>query len=243
VGAHRCSVLGFIARLRGDLSPGSYFGLQIAVGVAVLAAGAWLFGGIAEDVVTGDPIVALDLETERWFHHHQTPWLNRILSGIGWLHEWPGVTGATVLLLAYLLWRQDWRWVTTVICAVPGGMLLDVLLKVAFHRARPTLSDLSAVLHTYSFPSGHVMAATLIYGVAATYVTARLGAWRWGAFAFLVACLLVALVAFSRIYLGVHYLSDVLAASAAGVTWLALCLVAVDTLWYRRGRRHNNDAG
>ena len=45
------------------------------VNVAVLAAGAWLFGGIAEDVLTGDPIVALDLETERWFHYHQTPWL------------------------------------------------------------------------------------------------------------------------------------------------------------------------
>lgn len=90
-----------------------------------------------------------------------------------------------------VLWSHDWRWVTTVICAVPGGMLLDVLLKVAFHRARPNLSDLSAVLHTYSFRSGHGMAATLIYGVAATYVTARLAAWRWGAFAFLVACLLV----------------------------------------------------
>ena len=72
---------------------------------------------------------------------------------------------------------------------------------------------------------------------------ARSTAWRWGAFAVLVACSLVAVVAFSRVYLGVHYLSDVLAASAAGVTWLALCLVAVDTLWYRRGRRHNRVVG
>lgn len=239
MGAHRCSVSGIIARLRGRLSPGSYFALQMVVGVTVLAGGAWLFGGISEDVVNGDPIVALDLQTERWFHDHQTPWLNRTLSDISLLHEWPAVTGATVLLLAYLLSRQDWRWLITVICAVPGGMLLNVLLKLAFHRARPTLSDLSAALHTYSFPSGHVMAATLVYGVAATYVTARLAAWRWGAFAVFVACFSIALVAFSRIYLGVHYLSDVLAASAAGVTWLALCLVAVNTLWYRRGRREH----
>jgi membrane-associated phospholipid phosphatase len=133
--------------------------------------------------------------------------------------------------------------VTTVICAVPGGMMLDALLKVAFRRARPTLSDLTAVLHTYSFPSGHVMAATLLYGVAAAYLTTRLTAWRSGVIAVIVACFLVTIVAFSRVYLGVHYLSDVLAAAAAGVTWLALCLVAVDTLWYRRGRHHNSGVG
>jgi undecaprenyl-diphosphatase len=114
-------------------------------------------------------------------------------------------------------------------------MLLDALLKVAFHRARPTLAILAAVLHTYSFPSGHVMAATLLYGVTAAYLSTRLPTWRWGVLAVLVACCWVAVVAFSRVYLGVHYLSDVLAAAAAGITWLALCLVAVDTLWYRRG--------
>ena len=235
MGARGRLALGFFARLKAELSPGSYFALQMTVGVLGCAAGAWLFGGIAEDVVTGDPLTVLDLEVERWFHSHQMPWLNRCLSGVSRLHEWPAVTGATALLLLYLTLRRDWRWVTTVICAVPGGMLLDALLKVAFHRARPTLAILAAVLHTYSFPSGHVMAATLLYGVTAAYLSTRLPTWRWGVLAVLVACCWVAVVAFSRVYLGVHYLSDVLAAAAAGITWLALCLVAVDTLWYRRG--------
>jgi membrane-associated phospholipid phosphatase len=243
VGARGRPVLGLFGRLRAGLSPGSYFGLQLTVGLLVFAAGAWVFGGIAEDVFTGDPLIAFDLGVERWFHSHQTPWLNRFLSGVSRLHEWPAVTGATVLIVLYLLWRRDWRWATTVICAVPGGMLLDAILKMAFHRARPTLSDLTAVLHTYSFPSGHVMAATLIYGVAAAYLTTRLAAWRWEFLAVLVACSLVAIVAFSRVYLGVHFLSDVLAAAAAGVTWLALCLMAVDTLWYRRDRQHNSGVG
>jgi membrane-associated phospholipid phosphatase len=227
------------ARLKAGLSPEGYFALQIATGVLVFAAGAWLFGGIAEDVMTGEPLVALDLGVERWFHAHQTPWLNRILSSISRVHGWRGITAATILLLLYLLWHRNWRWVTTVICAVPGGMLFDAILKMAFHRARPTLSELTFVLHTYSFPSGHVMAATLFYGVAAAYLTTRLVAWRWEFLAALVACFLVAVVAFSRVYLGVHFLSDVLAAAAAGATWLALCLMAADTLWYRRGRPHN----
>ena len=236
-------VLDLFARLRANLSPGSYFVLQMTVGLLVFAAAAWLFGGIAEDVVTGDPLILRDLEVERWFHLHQTSWLNRFLSGVSRLHEWPAVAGAAVLLMLYLLWRRDWRWVTTVICAVPGGMLLDALLKVAFHRARPTLSSLAAVLHTYSFPSGHVMAATLIYGVSAAYLITRLAAWHFKVLAVLVACSLVAVVAFSRVYLGVHYLSDVLAAASAGVTWLALSLVAVDTLWYRRDRQPHSNVG
>jgi membrane-associated phospholipid phosphatase len=227
------------ARLKASLSPGGYFALQMAVGVVVFTVGAWLFRGIAEDVMTGQPLVALDLRAERWFHSHQTPWLDRTLSRVSQVHEWRGISGATLLLLLYLLWRRNWRWLTTVICAVPGGMLLDTILKLAFHRARPTLSDLTAVLHTYSFPSGHVMAATLFYGVAAAYLATRLYSWRLEFLAPLVACCLVAIVAFSRIYLGVHFLSDVLAAVAAGVAWLAFCLMAVDTLWYRLGRHHN----
>jgi membrane-associated phospholipid phosphatase len=232
-------VLDLLARLRGNLSPAGYFGLQMTAGLLVFAAAAWLFGGIAEDVVTGDSHLLHDLEVERWFHLHQTARLNGFLSGVSRLHEWPGVACATGLLVLYFLWRHNWRWVTTIICAVPGGMILDALLKIAFHRARPTLSSLATILRTYSFPSGHVMAATLIYGVLAAYATTRLVAWQSRVVAVLIACSLVAVIAFSRVYLGVHYLSDVLAAASAGVTWLALCLMAIDKLWYPRGRHHN----
>ena len=231
-----------IAWLRARLSPGSYFGLQLTVGALVFSGAAWLFGGIAEDVLTGDPITVFDLQVEGWFHSHQTPWLTTFLSAVSRWHEWPAVTAVTLLLLLYLLWQRHWRWVVTVICTVPGGMLLNTLLKLVFHRARPTLSDLTATLHTYSFPSGHVMAATLIYGVTAAYLAARFGSWRWRVLAVLVAFFLVAMVAFSRVYLGVHYVSDVLAAAAAGGAWFALCQVAVNTLWHRRGHCQHGGA-
>ena len=85
--------------------------------------------------------------------------------------------------------------------------------------------------------------ATLIYEVSAAYLITRLAAWHCRVLAVLVACSLVAVVAFSRVYLGVHYLSDMLAAASAGLTWLALCVVAVDTLGDRRGRHHNSGVG
>ena len=235
-------VLDLIARLRANLSPGSYFVLQMTVGLLVFAAAAWLFGGIAEDVVTGDPLILHDLEVERWFHLHQTPRLNRFLSGVSRLHEWPAVTGATVLVMLYLLWRRDWRWVTTVICAVPGGC----------GRCAPEsgFSSRPAYVVQSGRRSAHLqLSERTCHGgnsdlwVSAAYLITRLAAWHFKVLAVLIACSLVAVVAFSRVYLGVHYLSDVLAAASAGVTWLALSLVAVDTLWYRRGRQPYSDVG
>ena len=78
------------------------------------------------------------------------------------------------------------------------------------------------------------MAATLLYGIAASYLVARVSGRRWQVLGIALAFCMVILVAYSRLYLGVHYLSDVLAAMAAGLAWLALCLVVIAALWHQR---------
>ncbi|WP_198026916.1 phosphatase PAP2 family protein [Polaromonas glacialis] len=120
-------------------------------------------------------------------------------------------------------------WLIGIGLTVPLGMLLNVLMKYAFHRARPSFDDPLLALTTYSFPSGHVAGATLFYGVMAAVVISRTAAWRWRVMAVLAAITMVALVALTRMYLGVHYLSDVLAAFAEGVAWLTLCLTGPHT--------------
>jgi undecaprenyl-diphosphatase len=89
-------------------------------------------------------------------------------------------------------------------------------------------------LTTYSFPSGHTAAATVFYGLVACYLVRRVPGGPKRAAVIAACCLMVMLVALSRMYLGVHYLSDVLAASAEGVAWLAVCITAVSTLQRRR---------
>ena len=123
------------------------------------------------------------------------------------------------------------------VLVVPGGILLDLLLKIAFHRHRPSFAESFLIFDGYSFPSGHTMAATLLYGVLAAFAVIALETWDWRVGAVLGAFVMVLMVGFSRVYLGTHCLSDVLGAAAAGLAWLALSLTAVDTVRRSRGHR------
>jgi membrane-associated phospholipid phosphatase len=93
-------------------------------------------------------------------------------------------------------------------------MLINVLLKGVFLRDRPSFSDPILTLAGYSFPSGHVAGATLFYGVLAAFLASNVRTWRSRVLIVLAACVLVILVGITRIYLGLHHLSDVVAAAA-----------------------------
>jgi undecaprenyl-diphosphatase len=217
------------------VSPEGEFGLHLTLGVVLMLAAAWVFAGIAEDVVEGDRITLLDAWLAHWFHDHATHGMTRLMLFISHLQGVAGTIGMT-LLLAWWLHRQRERyWLLALAVTVPGGMLLNTALKFVFHRARPHFDQPLLELSTYSFPSGHAVHATLVVGLLACYLLPRAHTWPRQAAIVVAACLLVALVALSRMYLGVHYLSDVLAAIAEGCAWLAVCVTAVSTL--RRHRR------
>lgn len=113
--------------------------------------------------------------------------------------------------------------------------MLNLAIKQLIHRSRAQFAHHTALASRYSFPSGHTMAATLFYGLLAAFVVSQVFAWRWRILAPLLAYLIVTLIALSRLYLGLHYLSDVMAGEAAGLMWLAICLTGVETL-----RRYRN---
>jgi undecaprenyl-diphosphatase len=113
-------------------------------------------------------------------------------------------------------------------------MLLNKFLKYIFHRPRPHFDDPILALTSYSFPSGHTMTATVLYGVLAALLVTKIERRSLRVLVVLLASGLIAVVGFSRIYLGAHYLSDVLGAIAEGIAWLSLCLTAVYSVWRQR---------
>lgn len=223
-------------------SPQEEFGLHLTLGVLVLLLAITGFARIAGAVVDGAPITGVDLRLAAWLHTHahDSALLRNFLLGVTHLHSTPGVLGLTALA-GWWLTRQGARhWMLTLLLAVPGGMLLNVAMKHTFARARPYFDEPILTLSTYSFPSGHTVAATLLYGVLACYLARRARSWQARAAIVTLACAMVLLVAGSRLYLGAHYLSDVLAAMAEGCAWLAICVTGVATLRRRQAARTTN---
>jgi len=204
---------------------------QLGAGALVLIAAAFLFGAIAQQVVAGAPLTQLDADLATWLHRRVgSPWLELLLA-ITHVHSTVAISCYAIVAGIVLARQQRWRSVVTVIVTVAGGLVLNVLMKLAFQRQRPSFDDPLLTLDTYSFPSGHVAGSTLFYGLCVAWVYRRTPELRWRLAALAVATVALVLVGLSRMVLGVHYLSDVVAAFAEGVAWLALCLTALHAFW------------
>lgn len=220
--------------VRARLDPDNYLGLQLTLGALVLVAAAWLFGAIAEDVLTSAPLILVDAAIAQWAHRHASPEVTQFMLVVSRWNGTLAICSYAALVAAVLAWRRAWYWLGTLIATVPAGMLINVMMKLAFHRARPSFDDPIVTLTTYSFPSGHVAGATLFYGFLFALLASRTRSWTARLALGLAALAMIVLVASSRMYLGAHYLSDVLAAFAEGTAWLTLCVVGIHT--YRRHR-------
>ena len=217
-------------------SPDGYLGFHLTVGILIFIGACWLFGAIAEDVVTGDLLTITDKHVAEWLHHHATSGLTAAMQVITDFASPFWVICVAVVIGLVLWWKRCWYRLLALALAIPGGMAQLPLLKMAFRRPRPSFVDAFLIFQDYSFPSGHTLAATLLYGLLAVFAVQAFDTWRPRAGAVLGACVMILLAGFSRLYLGAHYLSDVMGGVAAGVAWLALSLTVADTLRRSRGR-------
>jgi undecaprenyl-diphosphatase len=173
-----------------------------------------------------NPLAGPDHEVAGWFHAHLTRTFVTVLRAFTEFgsSEWIGVI--LFLLVVFFVWKRWWPSLVTLIVAVPGGMLLNELVKVLVHRHRPFVDGPFVDWSGYSFASGHTIGATLLYGQLALFILPMIKGRRWRTLTVSSAALLIALVGFSRIALGAHFLTDVLAAILFGIIWLAFCLIA-----------------
>jgi undecaprenyl-diphosphatase len=169
-----------------------------------------------------NPFQSTDQGIATWFHNRLTPAFADVLHtvtefGSG---EWIGIVLLAVVL--FFAWKRSWPSLVMLIIAVPGGMLLNELVKVVVHRHRPFMDgDWSG----YSFASGHTMGATLLYGQLLLFLLPFLKGRHLRFVCVFGAASLVLLVGFSRIALGAHFLTDVLGAIIFGIVWLMLCML------------------
>ena len=194
----------------------------ISLGVAVLSL--FLFAGIAENV-SHERTANFDHHVRMRIHEYASPGLTQAMIAISFLGG-DGLTIAAILafvVFLYFHWRRATLWLVVTIL---GALVLDVTLKYAFHRARPTpfFVDLP---RTYSFPSGHALFSFCFYGVLAGLLMGRLQSRLVRILISTAAAILVAAIGFSRIYLGVHYPSDVIAGYLAASLWVST-LLALD---------------
>ena len=172
-----------------------------------------------------NPFAGIDHGVALWFHAHLTPTFVSVLRGITEFgsSEWIAIVLSVAVL--FFVFKHWWPSLLMMVVAVPGGMLLNEWIKILVHRHRPFVDGWFVDWSGYSFASGHTIGATLLYGQLALVIIPLIKSRGGRALAFSAATLVIVLVGFSRIALGAHYFTDVLAGMFLGTSWLALCVL------------------
>jgi undecaprenyl-diphosphatase len=226
-----------LRKLYGDLRGHRYFGVLLLLLVVLIAVLAFI--AIADEVMEGDTrnfdewaIRALrradDPSTPigpRWLHE-----AGRDVTAIGGVFV---LAGLTLLVAGYLLLIGKRRAVWLIILATGGGAVLSTILKSSFDRQRPQLVPHLSMGYTSSFPSGHSMLSAVVYLTLGTMLAAFVADRRLKLYFICVALTLCLAVGVSRVYMGVHYPTDVLAGWAAGLAWALFCWVVAHWLQTR----------
>jgi membrane-associated phospholipid phosphatase len=187
-----------------------------------------VFGALAEGVTTDDPVVRIDHEVAYWLHTHRVAGLAWLLRGVTTLGSaWvlvPLAVGAAIFLVS----RGSPRHAGLVVLAIVGAEALTLSLKAVIERQRPLFASPLVSESSPSFPSGHATVSLAVYGALAYVALRHLGNSVAGRVAVGGAVVLVLSIGFSRLYLGVHFLSDVLAGFSVGLAWLVMCVLVID---------------
>jgi len=216
-------------------------GVWLAIGLATSAFVIWAFAELADGVVEGESR-RFDRTVLLWIHARSPEWLEgpmRLVTALGYYWVVLPLLAAVVLVFYLKGWRLS---ATLLLVSTVGGSVLTTVLKAVFERSRPELFGTGYAASFYSFPSGHATVAVGFYGTLTLILAYRLrGFARWA----VVACgvLLVLLIGFSRLYLGVHYPTDVLAGFLAAPLWV-ISVGTVYVVWLSiRGLRAAESRG
>lgn len=206
------------------------FGFFLAIGAV------WVFAELSQEVLAGTT-QALDEAVLTWVEGHRSDLLDHVALEVTALGNF-ATLAVLVLAVSVFLWVSHHRIsVLLLMLAVSGGAIVNMLLKDLFDRPRPTIVEAGTDVITQSFPSGHAMSSFIAYATVA-YLGGRLEPTpklRWTTWT--LAALLILAVGASRVYLGVHYPSDVVAGYVAGLAWLGFVVSGLTAVRYFSRRK------
>lgn len=228
--------------LHQRLAAHTYLGLHLTLGLLLSLGALGVFASLAEDVVEHDSLTTLDVQVATWLHTTARPSLITLARVVSWIGSEPVMIGLAILVALGLLWHRAWILLGGWVAAIGGAAVITVLLKTLFQRPRPTWATPFASESSWSFPSGHALGAVVAYGML-VYIVLALPTRPWlrRTIPWLLGILVVA-IGLSRLYLGVHYLSDVLAGYAAGAVWLGTCITGCEIIRQYPLRMNAGDA-
>jgi membrane-associated phospholipid phosphatase len=216
------------------LSPGGYLGLHFTVSICVLFIAAAIFFLLADEVGEQDWLVQFDHALSTSLHEHSTIATVGIFQTNSSLGDASTLTAVGLLVIVGLVVTRHWQLVFVWVIALLGVGFLNESLKNTFRRVRPQLPDPWIVEPGWSFPSGHAMGSLVVYGMLAYFLTLMVTNRTLRYCIIVITTTLVVTIGFSRIYLGVHYFSDVVAGYCAATFWLVLVTTGNDVAWRRR---------
>ncbi len=230
-GRHRLLLdLAFRGLRAAGLRAGNFYttvGIFLVVGVVIAIAGTMAFAGLGEWVREG-ATQQYDVAVLQWMNRQHTPLLTQMATELTYLG-----TGSVVLMIvavaALFLWHTEHKHSARLLLAsVAGNILLNGMLKLYFARPRPAVFEWQTHAASSSFPSGHAMSATVTYATVA-YLVMRLQKHHWSrVLTGTAAVILIILICTTRLYLGVHYPSDVVAGMLIGLAWAAFCMATLE---------------
>lgn len=209
--------------IRDLLQPGGSEMRVLLLGAAMLIGALWLFLGILEDLLTGDPLVQANQAVFHFLQGLRTAWGDHLMLAMTELGDSFVVATLTLVLLGWLLWQRAWRAAGYWVAAVGGAALFTPLIKRVVHWPRPT--KLYSGWEAFSFPSGHATTNAVLYGFLGFLIARQLHP-RGRVWVLSSIALIITLIAFSRLYLGAHWLADVVAGAAVAMVWITLLAVS-----------------
>lgn len=210
----------------------------VLAGVAASFVAAELFVDVAERIGRSTSVVyRLDRTVHDWFVRERQSGVTTLLKTITFFGGSAGIALVVGVVTALLLAFKQRANAAYLVSIAVGGMLLNTGLKLLFARTRPDLAAAATIASWYSFPSGHAMESFIVYGALAFITLRQPWPWKVDSAVLALGVTMVILIGLSRVYLGVHWLSDIAGGWSAGAVWLVAGSVAFDMMLRVRKRR------